>query len=168
MLGSSHDLPAFVEILEEVGTWLFEREIPQWPPGSNREQIDRFRSLINEGELLLLRDGAAICGGCIVGRAPYEAWEGHPEPAVYLHKLAVSRAASGAGFGRQIVAFAEQWARGADRSLLRLDCWDGSDALRSFYRGLEFRELERAPEHGYWVRLFEKTLGEPARPGPER
>ncbi len=152
------DLANFVEVLEEVGTWLFERGIAQWPPGSNRAQIENFRVWIDEGDLIVLRGGHVVLGGCIVGRASYPAWDDHPEPAVYLRKLAVARSIGGRNHGHRIVERAQQWALDADRSLVRLDCWDGSQALRAYYRDLGFRELDRAKEHGYWVRLFEKAL----------
>jgi GNAT superfamily N-acetyltransferase len=151
-------LAEFVEVLEEVGTWLFERGISQWPPGSNRAQIENYRAWIDEGDLIVLRDEHMLLGGCIVGRASYEAWDDYPEPAAYLRKIAVARSISGRNHGHRIVAFAEQWALDACRPRIRLDCWDGSEALRTYYRGLEYRELGRAREHGYWVRLFEKTL----------
>lgn len=157
-IAGSEDLAEFVEILEEVGTWLFERGIPQWPPGSNRAQTEDFRVWIDEGDLIVLRDGASLLGGCIIGRASYEAWDGYSEPAAYLRKLAVARSVGGRHHGHQIVERAQQWALEADRSLIRLDCWDGSQALRAYYRELDFTELKPAKEHGYWVRLFEKAL----------
>jgi RimJ/RimL family protein N-acetyltransferase len=157
-IAGSERLAGFVEVLEEVGTWLFERGIPQWPPGSNRAQSEDFRAWIDEGDLIVLRDGYTVLGGCIVGRASYEAWDGHPDPAAYLRKLAVARSVGGRNHGHEIVERAEQWAREADRTLIRLDCWDGSQPLRAYYRDLDFVELGRAKEHGYWVRLFEKAI----------
>ena len=41
---------------------------------------------------------------------------------------------------------------------MRLDCWDGSSALRSYYRGAGYCELDAVESHGYLVRLFEKNL----------
>jgi hypothetical protein len=41
---------------------------------------------------------------------------------------------------------------------MRLDCWDGSSALRSYYVDAGYRELETVESHGYLVRLFEKDL----------
>ncbi len=152
------ELAGFVDVLEEVGTWLFERGIPQWPPGSNRAQIESFRAWIDAGALIVLRDERSVLGGCIVGLASYDAWDGYPEPAVYLRKLAVARSVGGRDHGHQIIERAEQWSLDSGRTLMRLDCWDGSQALRAYYRDLDYRELGRAEEHGYWVRLFEKTL----------
>ncbi len=157
-ISGPNDLADFVDVLEEVGTWLFERGIPQWPPGSNVAQVKRFRAWIDEGDLIVLRDGPVVLGGCIVGRAPSEAWNGYPAPAVYLRKLAVARSVGGRNYGHKLVARAEQWALDSHCTVMRLDCWDGNQPLRAYYRDLGYCEIGRAKEHDSWVRLFEKTL----------
>ena len=164
-IGGLNDLKGFVDVLEEVGTWLFERGISQWPPGSNHAQAESFRAWIDDGDLIVLREGPSILGGCIVSCAPYEVWQDFPEPAVYLRKLAVARSVGGRSYGQQIVACAEQWALDHRFELLRLDCWDGNQVLRAYYRDLGFRELGRAKEHGYAPWAFEIPIRRACRAG---
>ena len=74
----------------------------------------------------------------------------------------MARSAAGCGWGARIVEHAERWTVEQGRALLRLDCWDGSVALRAYHRALGFTELDAVREHGYEVRLFEKKLGAPS------
>lgn len=158
--GSDADLDDFVEVLEEAGAWLSSRGIPQWPAGSNRELAAWLGSQLGSGGLLCLRDTAGtLFGGCVLGTEPYEAWRGYVGEAAYLHKLVVSRSVGGHGWGARLVEHAEQWTLERGRALLRLDCWEGNEALRAYYRELGFAELDSASEGSYLVRLFEKKLG---------
>ena len=161
-LGSHEDLNDFVELLEEAGSWLWFRGIRQWPPGSNREQVPLIRSQLQNGALLCLRDTAgALIGGCVLCTQPYnEAWRGPSGEAAYVHKLVVARAVAGLGWGARIIEHAERWALEQGRMLLRLDCWDGNEALRAYYRELGFAELDAVTEGVYQIRLFEKVLGD--------
>jgi GNAT superfamily N-acetyltransferase len=160
--GSVEDLDDFIEILEEVGSWLWQRGIHQWEPGSNRRQRALLEGLIQSGFLVTARSGTALLGGAIVTRRPSDEWAQLPSPdATYLHKLAVARTASGRGLGREILQHCELLAQQEGATWMRLDCWDGSSALRSYYAGAGYRELEAVGFHGYLVRLFEKDLSVP-------
>jgi hypothetical protein len=44
------------------------------------------------------------------------------------------------------------------KTRLRLDCWDGNEFLKIYYREQGFRDMGRAQEGDYWVRLFERYL----------
>jgi len=44
------------------------------------------------------------------------------------------------------------------KTCLRLDCWDGNSFLKAYYRERGFRNMGRAQEGDYWVRLFERDL----------
>jgi GNAT superfamily N-acetyltransferase len=79
---------------------------------------------------------------------------------MYLCALAVARFAAGQGLGARIVEACARAARERGKSLLRLDCWDGNEFLKSFYRRLGFRMLEAVPEGDYFIRLFEMDLCE--------
>ena len=156
--GGALALSAFLDLLEEAGEWLFARGIPQWPPGSNRAQEPLLRAQLERGVLLLARREGLLAGGCLVTRDPYAAWAHRPGEAAYLHKLAVARDAAGLGLGARIVVEAERWTRAQGVPRLRLDCFEGSARMRTYYRDLGFRELEVVAEHDYQVRLFEKDL----------
>ena len=107
---------------------------------------------------MVARSESELAGGCFLVPQPGPAWAGHSGEALYLHKLVVSRAHAGQGLAQRLLAGAEERARGAGVSRLRLDCWDGNARLRAFYRDAGYRELEAAPSLGYAVRLFEREL----------
>ena len=157
--GNLDDLPELVELLEEAGAWLAARGIAQWPPGTQRAQEPLLRHQISAGTLLVLRGPGSLAGACVLTTEVDPLWGRHPGRATYLHKLVVARHAAGAGHGAHLVRAAESWARARSCESLRLDCWDGNDALRAWYRGLGFAELEAAESQGSTVRLFEKRVG---------
>jgi GNAT superfamily N-acetyltransferase len=156
--GEPRDLYAWVELLEEAGSWLWERGVHQWEPGSNRRQVDLLRRLLEEGVLVLARAQDRLAGGCILTRTPTPEWDGHGGDAIYLHKLVVARFAAGRSLGQRLLAWSERWTAGQGAPLLRLDCWDGNQWLRRYYRDAGFDERESVESHGYPVRLFEKPI----------
>jgi GNAT superfamily N-acetyltransferase len=157
--GSIDDLGDFIEILEEVGSWLWSRGIPQWAPGSNREQRALLERYVRSGYLIVARWSTRLVGGAIITPQPTDEWARLSiSSAVYLHKLAVSRVASGHALGRRILGYCELLAQGEGATRLRLDCWDGNAALRGYYRSAEYSELDAVESHGSLVRLFEKRL----------
>jgi ribosomal protein S18 acetylase RimI-like enzyme len=158
--GSIDDLDDFIEILEEVGSWLWQRGIHQWEPGSNRAQRTLLGRFVRSGCLITARRSARLVGGAIVTRQPTREWDRLPSAgAIYLHKLAVSRIASGRSLGRRILGYSELMAQQEGATQMRLDCWDGNAALRGYYRSAGYSELDAVESHGYLVRLFEKPLG---------
>lgn len=108
--------------------------------------------------LLLYRRDGDLAAGCIATprRDPY--WEAAAEPALTVHALVVARSAGGRGLGGRVLAAVEDRARREGAGLLRLDCWDGNEVLRAFYRAAGFRELHAVSSQGARLRLFEKRL----------
>lgn len=90
-----------------------------------------------------------------------EAVWGHQDvPAAYVHGLMISRSNRGQGLGEELLAWAEEQARAAGASALRLDCVEANEVLRSFYRRVGLTEVGRrdfdGPRHS--AVLFEKPL----------
>jgi GNAT superfamily N-acetyltransferase len=150
------ELDAFVELLEAAASWLWSRGIEQWQPGSMRAQRPIFLRWARAEGLVVARCGAALVGGCFLVEEPNDAWAARPAPALYLRKLAVARSHAGRGVSGRLLAWCAEGTRARGFPQLRLDCWDGSAALHSFYRAAGFRELEAVPSHDYLVRLFER------------
>ena len=157
--GVIEDLDEFIEILEEAGAWLWRRGIHQWEPSSNRAQRPLLERLVRSGSLITARSSQRLVGGAIITSRPTDEWAHLPSSGgIYLHKLAVSRVASGQALGRRILDYCELAAQRDGATRMRLDCWDGNAALRSYYRSAGYSELDAVESHGSLVRLFEKSL----------
>ena len=74
------------------------------------------------------------------------------------HHHAAARVYAGHALGRRILGRCELVAQRDGATQMRLDCWDGNAALRSYYRSAGYSELDAVESHGYPVRLFEKGL----------
>lgn len=157
-VGGLADLEPFLDLLEEAATWLWDRRVHQWAPGSMRMQAPMLADWARSGHLLTARSGSILAGGCILAPSSTEEWAAHASPSLYVHKLVVARTHAGQGLGARILADCEARARAAGVMRVRLDCWDGNAKLRSFYRACGYRELEVVPAHGYLLRLFELEL----------
>jgi GNAT superfamily N-acetyltransferase len=162
-VGRGSDLEPFIALLESAASWLWERGVHQWVPGSMRAEEPVLAERARDGHLMVARSESDLVGGCILVPHAAPEWYGHTEPSLYVHKLVVARSHAGQGIAQRILAGCADRARALGARRLRLDCWDGNAALRSFYRACAYRELEAVPSHGYLVRLFESNLGLPAR-----
>ena len=139
-------LTEFIPLLEQTGQWLWDKGIKQWKPGyfvENRSELER---LVENGRLILTYQADKLAGGCILTAT---------ENGMYLSALAVARFAAGQDVGDQIIDHCIQVTRTSGKKYLRLDCWDGNDFLKSYYRQAGFTMRETIPEGDYYVRLFE-------------
>jgi GNAT superfamily N-acetyltransferase len=157
-VGSRSDVMPFLCLLESAATWLWDRGIHQWAPGSMKTDEAILTEWARRGHLIVARSGSDLVGGCALVPHPPPEWEGRPEPSLYVNKLVVARSHAGRGISHRILAGCEDRARAHGILRLRLDCWDGNLKLRSLYRACAYRELEAIASHGDLVRLFELEL----------
>ncbi|MEZ0072372.1 GNAT family N-acetyltransferase [Planotetraspora sp. GP83] len=141
---TSGDLPTVLTLLAEAAKWLNSLGVRQWPAGGF--PAERIEPLIQEGVLYLLDDGTDPVPAATValdGHADPEFWTGSDQPgdALYVHKLAVSRAYSGQGLGEALLDWAGLRAAAEGRRWLRLDCSKDNDRLQAYYRTLGFRHV---------------------------
>ena len=153
-ISSPEKIPAFIELLEEAGAWLWEKGIRQWKPGIHRISLDMINDLVENGWLVLAYQEDKLAGGCVLSRCGPGFWlpDSH---ALYVHKLAAARFVAGKGVGREVIHFCIQFATALGYSAIRLDCWDGNDFLKTYYQEAGFNMLNAVPEEDYRVRLFE-------------
>ncbi len=148
-------LDSFISLLEEVGQWLWEKGIKQWPPGTFRHNQKRLAYFVSNGCLILAYHKTTLAGGCVLSDVNL----GWPEPskhAMYLNSLGVARFAAGQGLGAQIIDFCDQVVCRRGKSIIRLDCWDENSFLKSYYQSVGFTMLPALAEKDYFIRLFEK------------
>ncbi len=152
------ELDPFIELLDEIGAWLWDKGVKQWAAGSHRQRRDALRERVERGYLILARENGRLAGGCILSTIPVPVWKTAVDEALYISSLAVARSVAGQDVGGKILAFCADIARRQKQTRLRLDCWEGNSFLKRYYREQGFTELTAVAEHDYFCRLYEKTL----------
>ena len=155
---SEEQLDAYIELVEEAAAWLWARGVRQWRPGEHRAARPDLLTKLRRGALILATRGEALAGGCLLTDIAPSCWPDTPDDALYLSGLVVARWAAGQDLGGRILDAAAEAARHLGKTRLRLDCWDGNEFLKTYYRERDFRDAGRVQEGDYWVRLFEKTI----------
>ncbi|MCP4166872.1 MAG: GNAT family N-acetyltransferase [Chloroflexi bacterium] len=150
-------LDAFILLLEEVGAWLWDRGVKQWAPGSFTKNRSRLEHFIEHGCLVLAYRGTDLVGGCILSEVN-PGWPEHSEHAMYLNSLAVARSAAGKRLGTHIINTCIEVTGRRCKTIIRLDCWDGNDFLKSYYRREGFTMLEAHWTGDYTIRFFEMQV----------
>lgn len=164
------DLPHFVELLEAAAERWWARGVRQWPPGSQRARTAWMASLLAEGALLLAEDAEGVAAGAILTAATTRVWRDAEPPgpggALEVHVLAVARRVEGRGIGRRLLARLDALARREGAAALRLDCWDGNEALRRLYAEAGLRPCEAVTVGDAPLRRFEHRSAAGPLAGP--
>ena len=150
-------LDDYIELLEETAAWLWARGVHQWRPGEHRSARPELLAKLRRGCLILAEYDGRLAGGCLLTELAPACWPDAPTDAFYLSGLAAARRAAGQDLGGRIIDEAMNAIRRRGKRRLRLDCWDGNEFLKKYYRVRGFQDLGRAQEGDYWVRLFERT-----------
>jgi len=132
-----------VSILREAAQHFAKRGIYVWTGDELRD--DDFIAAASAGELYLGYTGAQAVATMLLQPADLLYWpEAAAGSALYIHKVAVRRAAAGRGWLERLIdhAVSEAVARGLP--FLRLDTLEGA-TLRSLYEGLGFSALNEPP-----------------------
>ncbi len=149
-------LDAYIDLLEEAAAWLWARGVRQWRPGEHRAACSDLLAQLRSGALILAAEEQRLAGGCLLTEIAPACWPDAPADALYLSGLVVARWAAGRDLGGMILDEAMRVVRRRGKARLRLDCWDGNEFLKTYYRAHGFQDLGRVQEEDYWVRLFEQ------------
>ncbi|GAA3474787.1 GNAT family N-acetyltransferase [Nonomuraea roseola] len=137
------DLSGVLSLLADTSEWLHRQGVRQWPRGGFGPE--RIEPLIEEQVLYVLEGdfGTTVATIALDGHADAEFWTPADEPgsALYVHKLAVSRAASGTGLGDALLDWAGASVAASGLDWLRLDCSKDNARLQHYYRRRGFRHL---------------------------
>lgn len=132
-----------VSILREVTQWLVDTGRPLWP--LNSLDVAAFRRAASKGELVLgYEDSQAVACMLLQPRDDIHWPNDTPGEALYVHKLAVRRAAAGQGWSRRLIEWASAQAREAGARVLRLDTSDRHE-LVPLYERYGFRVIDAVP-----------------------
>jgi GNAT superfamily N-acetyltransferase len=161
------DADAIGDMYEETVKWLADKGTDQWQPDA-MEARGRVHAgkrgldlAISRGEAWIVESAGTAVGTFVLDAyADPEFWyeSDKPEQALYLHRMVVSRAASGAGIGAQILAWAGSEAARRGRLYLRLDAWRTNKKLHAYYllQGFELIRIVTKPHRGSGA-LFQRS-----------
>ncbi|MBN3930899.1 GNAT family N-acetyltransferase [Streptomyces verrucosisporus] len=131
---SAEELPTVEELLIEASEWLASRGIDQWQFPPHR---DRIQKAIRHAECFLAVDDEDRPIGTITvdDHADPEFWTEADDPgsALYVHRMATSRAAAGRDVGAVMLDWATKRAAQQGKGWLRLDAWKTNPGLHRYY-----------------------------------
>lgn len=146
-----------VQVMQAGGSDQWDDSYP------NREII---AADIDQGSLFVCMDSGAIAGIIVLDENQAEqygavAWEERQGPHLVMHRLAVHPEFQGKGIARQLIAFAEEYARRNRYSSIRMDTYAKNERVLKIYPGLGY--VQRGEIHFPAVRphfqCLRKSLG---------
>ncbi|WP_079046391.1 GNAT family N-acetyltransferase [Carbonactinospora thermoautotrophica] len=152
------DVQTILRWRAETAAWLRERYgTDQW---AKPYPADHILATVQAGEVFMVhRDYCEdpIATITINGYADPELWtpDELTEPARYVSKLTVSRAAAGLGIGATLLDWAGSRAAAEGAQWLRLDCWTTNSRLHAYYRRQGFTHV-RTVAHRDSGALFQR------------
>jgi GNAT superfamily N-acetyltransferase len=157
------DLSTVFALLAEAAHWLKAQGVGQWTHYLDTEPPEDLPDALRAGEVwLVCRHGKPVAT-ISLQMAPAD-WDrgiwgaAVDESAAYVHRLAVSRAAAGAGLGDAMLDWAEAKARSAGKRYVRLDCVGHNQKLNAYYQR-RFAFAGEAAQIGMRFHRYEKQVG---------
>ena len=164
------DIPAVASIYDKLHTEEEKgRATIGWIRGVYPTE-DTARMALSRDALFVQEDGGHIVGAAIINQTQVDAYEGgqwqyeaEAAEVMVLHTLVIDPDAAGRGFGKQFVAFYEDYARKKGCKVLRMDTNSRNTRARAMYHALGYREAGIVPcvfngIQGVELVLLEKTL----------
>lgn len=164
------DIPAVASIYDKLHT---EEEAGRatigWIRGVYPTE-DTARMAFSRDDLFVQEDGGHIVGAAIINQTQVDAYEGgqwqyeaEAAEVMVLHTLVIDPDTAGRGFGKQFVAFYEDYARKNGCKVLRMDTNSRNTRARAMYQALGYREVGIVPcvfngIRGVELVLLEKSL----------
>jgi GNAT superfamily N-acetyltransferase len=165
------DKPIIQALQAEAAEWLAGKGTDQWQPAAmadrrkSRPNDRDLLSAIKRGEVFLVKDDDDVIGTITLDDyADPEFWLPSDEPrtALYVHRMIISRKASGRDLGSAMLDWAAQQVALAGRTWLRLDAWRTNTALHDYYRRHGFTDVRTVslPWRGSGA-LFQRPVDRP-------
>ena len=152
------DMPAVMDLLRRRIAWMDEKNLYQWNKTGYLDYYPagHFLQLVRERLLYAAKDPGGLVGVmALLERDPR--WpNGDDGRALYVHHLATTP--SHPGLGREMLAWAEDFARARGKAFLRLDSQRVNRPLSRYYEALGYRAAGTCVEGAYEGILREKPL----------
>lgn len=161
------DVDTARQITEEVIAWLRTRGTDQW---QDLPMTERLTAAAEAGTLFMVDAGGSTIGTFILDEhADPEFWldSDGPQDALYVHRLAIRRAAAGHEVGAALLDWASRRAQAVGKRWLRLDAWRTNQGLHRYYttRGWKLVRTVDVTHRGSGA-LFQRTAGTTHGAGP--
>ena len=134
---------------------------------------DTARQALSRDDLFVQEETGKIVGAAIINQTQVDAYYGGPWQyaaedceVMVLHTLVIDPDTAGKGYGKQFVAFYEDYAREHGCKVLRMDTNSRNARARAMYKKLGYREAGIVPcvfngIQGVGLVLLEKTVAPP-------
>lgn len=143
-----------IYVLNAATLELLEKGVQQWEYPWTKASIEE-EILGNQAYVVL--DEETLIGVFFIKPV---AKDQHPavmlENHLYLHRIAVRPDYQSQGVGEEICGAAFSIAKEAQKTIY-LDCWEGNEKLKNFYRSTGFMYCGDFPEEDYWISVFKFT-----------
>ncbi|MFG2642515.1 GNAT family N-acetyltransferase [Streptomyces sp. NPDC048370] len=145
--GGAEDVPAIVALLDSAVVWLNGKGITaQWgtePWSARPKAVELVERIVGEGTPWIAEIDGVPAGTLTLTPHPASYVAPADEPEVYVHILATDGRFHGRGVGAALLAHAVEETRRQGLSLLRVDCFAGSEGrLVEYYERQGFRRTE--------------------------
>jgi GNAT superfamily N-acetyltransferase len=166
------DMSTILRLIQEAANWLRTKNTDQWAnPWPDQAGLEsRVQAAIYQGTSWICSDGATPAATITADpqEDPYWSEVDPAEPAIYVHRLVVSRKHAGQGLGAALL----NWAGGTARrehgaSWIRVSAWTTNDSLHAYYRRQGFSFAGFHPDAGYpSAARFQKSTANLSPTGP--
>ncbi|MFE7122515.1 GNAT family N-acetyltransferase [Streptomyces sp. NPDC057654] len=152
--GGADDTPAILAMLDSAVEWLVaEGRTGQWgtEPWSTRPAaVERVGEIVRSGTPWIAEIDGEAAGTMTLTPHPAPYVAPADEPEVYVHLLVIDSRFRGHGVGSALLAHAVEETRRQGISLLRVDCYAGSEGLLvDYYRRNGFTPTETVDVDGW-------------------
>ena len=150
-------LDDMIFVLNAATRDLLEKGIQQWDYPWDKDLLQE-EILNNQAYVVLDKEkviGVFFIKNVLEGEHPSVMKVNH----LYLYRIAVRPDYQNAGIGEEICGAAFSIAKEANHTIY-LDCWEGNEKLKTFYKNIGFIYCGDFPEEEYWISVFkfEPTL----------
>ncbi|MFJ8658323.1 GNAT family N-acetyltransferase [Streptomyces sp. NPDC093795] len=145
--GGAEDLPAVLSVLDSAVVWLNGKGITaQWgtePFSTRPKAVEQVERTMSEGDPWIAEIDGVPAGTMTLTPHPGQHIAPADEPEVYVRLLATDARFHGHGVGAALLAHAAEETRRQGISLLRVDCFAGSEGrLIAYYEAQGFTRTE--------------------------
>lgn len=149
-----HDVPKLLALRAEASRWLASKGIDQWardwpdPEG----MAAGIRRSVEAGETWCVEDDGRVIATIAIDHSVFPGlWTAAEmnEPALYAHRMIVTRDFSGDGLGAELLDWAGTRAAHAGDRWLRVDVWTTNVALQRYYERQGFQHVRTVVRDDY-------------------